>query len=36
MDDGVVVWIRFVARDNIMESIPQLSIFPRKKSACVS
>jgi len=31
VDDGVVVFIRFVARDNMLERIPQLSGIPRKK-----
>jgi hypothetical protein len=31
MDDGVVIFIRFVARDNIPERIPQLSGILRKK-----
>jgi hypothetical protein len=31
MDDGVVMFIRFVARDNMSERIPQLSGIPRKK-----
>jgi hypothetical protein len=36
MDDGVVVFIRFVARDNMPERIPQLSAIPRKKCVLLS
>jgi len=31
VDDGVVLFIRFVAEDNMPQRIPQLSGIPRKK-----